>query len=752
MPVTTRQIRRRNSYLPKLLQQPQWATLWLLGAATCFAAISLAWFADVGAVTYLFECLNHWQRDAAAWFHAPSDSVGWKLSLVLLLGVQVITRLCPQPRAWSRFIVITILLVLITRYLLWRSLTTLNLSTPLEGVISLGLFVMEMLIIVSYGVQLFFMLRERDRRHEADRYSVAVEAGHFVPSVSILIPTFNEPAVVLRRTIIGCQALDYPHKQVYLLDDGNRDGIRQLAADLGCHYMVRPDNRHAKAGNLNYAIAHTESELIVVFDADFVPTRNFLTRTVGFFQNPQIGMVQTHQYFYNADPPARNLGLEKELTHEVEIFSRHYQLVRDGANSALCYGSSFVVRRSALEAVGGFVTNTLSEDYFTGIRIAAQGQQVIYLDENLSAGLVPENMPAHIAQRQRWARGTLQAFFIQSSPMTISGLTLRQRIAHLEGILQWFNSLCRAGFLLVPIATVLLGIMPVVATIPDWAFFFLPLYLTQFSTFAWLNHRSRAALVSDIYSVIQCFPLSVTVIQTLICPFSKGFQVTPKGTVTTKTVFHWQLASPLILLWILTLACFVWEAYILTMHPEYFHPEMTQYWKFGLIWCFYNLLVLGISILCFIDIPKPDAYEWFEQQRAVQVQMGRQVISGLTRRISEAGAEVMLTRPDGLLVQTDWAPNGGAMLAKTRKSPVKLHLPVEQLTLQATVAHLDLNAEQPIMTLMFEPLNLMQQRQLIELLFCNPGQWQRQPAPGELRMLWLLCRSLLRPRTLSKPV
>jgi cellulose synthase (UDP-forming) len=118
----------------------------------------------------------------------------------------------------------------------------------------------------------------------------------------------------------------------------------------------RPDNRYAKAGNLNHAIAKTSGELIVVFDADFIPTKNFLIRTVGFFQHEKVALVQTPQTFYNIDPIARNLGLENVLTPEEEVFYRQIQPIRDGAGSVVCSGTSFVVRRSALEAIGGFVT------------------------------------------------------------------------------------------------------------------------------------------------------------------------------------------------------------------------------------------------------------------------------------------------------------------------------------------------------------------------------------------------------------
>ena len=120
---------------------------------------------------------------------------------------------------------------------------------------------------------------------------------------------------------------------------------------------------------------------------------------------------------------------------------RQIQPIRDGADSVVCAGTSFVVRRSALQAAGGFVTESLSEDYFTGIRLSAQGYRLIYLDEKLSAGLAAENIAAHATQRIRWAQGTLQAFFIEANPLTIKGLRPLQRIAHLEGLLHWFTTI-----------------------------------------------------------------------------------------------------------------------------------------------------------------------------------------------------------------------------------------------------------------------------------------------------------------------
>jgi cellulose synthase (UDP-forming) len=214
--------------------------------------------------------------------------------------------------------------------------------------------------------------------------------------------------------------------------------MKQLAEELGCEYLTRPDNQHAKAGNLNHALAKNSGELIAVFDADFIPTKNFLTRTAGFFQDDKVGLVQTPQSYYTFEPVARNLGLENFILPQEEMFYRLIQPSRDGVDGAVCTGTSFVVRRSALEEIGGFVTDSVCEDYFTGIRISVRGYQLIYLDEKLSAGLATEDMATQLAQRLRWTQGTLQAFFLDDNPLRIPGLSPLQRLAYLEGLLSCY--------------------------------------------------------------------------------------------------------------------------------------------------------------------------------------------------------------------------------------------------------------------------------------------------------------------------
>jgi cellulose synthase (UDP-forming) len=709
----------------------------MLGTIGFFGAIATSWFLGEDNISAFFAQMHFWQENPPTWIEAPQVSHPYYLlvpTAVLFLLAQGVMKLSPQPRTWARTVVVSILLALTVRYVLWRSLTTLNLADPLEGIFSLGLFFIEILIILFTSIQLYLNLKVKHRHEEADRMSVAVIEGKYTPSVDILIPTYNEPEFILRRTILGCQALDYANKRIYLLDDKRRDGMRSLARELGCEYITRPDNRHAKAGNLNHALPRTSGELIVVFDSDFIPTTNFLTRTVGFFQNPDIALVQTHKSFYNRDPVARNLGLENILTEEEEMTYRYQQLLRDAIETVICCGTSFVVRRSALEEVGGFVTDSLCEDYFTGINLSSKGYRVIYLGESLSAGLSAENIADFMAQRMRWTRGTLQGFFIKTNPLTIPGLRLVQRLGHFDSFFFYFTPAFRVVFLLMPIVYSLLGVVPYRLNIEELLYFFIPFYVLQLSTFAWLNSRSRSALLSDIYTVAQCFPLALTAIQTMFSPFSKGFKVTPKGTSSDRFTYNWTLALPLIVVFLLTIVSFGHYLFSTLGNTNGVATSINGKMIGAIIvtgmWSVYNLVIIGIALLIMLDVPKPDIYDWLPLQRGVKLTSANGTVWGTTTELSEGGAEIELRR----WVHLDRA--------------VTLEILEEGLTLSGKITYSDLSGKFPKIRVMFEQLSLPQHQRLVEMLFCRPGQWTQRETPGELRSLWILLTVLFRPLSL----
>ena len=717
------------------------ATFFMLGLIGLAAAIAIAWFLGNETITAVFEQLNYLQDNPPGWAQTPKVMGGffWLWAIALMGLVLTVTRICPQPTGWARVVVVGILVVLTGRYFLWRVTSTLNLDTPLEGVFSLGLFFLELLILVSGSIQLFLLLGLRDRHREADFLSSDVLKGAYLPNVDVLIPSYDEPTFILRRTIMGCQAMDYGPKTIYLLDDTRRPEIRALATELGCHYITRPDNRHAKAGNLNHAISETNGELLVVFDADFVPTRNFLTRTVGFFQDQQVALVQTPQSFYNPDPIAYNLGLEEVLTPEEEVFYRQVQRVRDGAGAVVCAGTSFVMRRAALESVGGFVTESVSEDFFTGIRLAARGYKLVYLNEKLSAGLAAENIAAHALQRVRWEQGTLQSFFIRSNPLTIPGLSLIQRLAYFEGLLHWFTSIARVGFLMMPLAYSFLGVVPLQTTGAELLYFFVPFYLVQLSTFPWLNYRSRSALLSDVYSLVLAFPLAITAFKVMVRPFGRGFKVTPKGTVRNRYHFNWSLAWPLVGVLILTVIS-LWINLSSCLSALGNPVDRVQGLGISWIWSGYNLIMVSIALLILLDAPRQSRYEWFKLQQIAHLKTAQgDHFWGFTTTLSEEGAEITLTKVPSCNLQ------------QLLQHPVTLTLPDEDITLTGVLLRWSSPRDGALkIRLRFSDLSQSQYRQLVELLYCRPGQWKSRCAPNELHSLWLILKSVFKPRVIFK--
>ncbi|MEB3340472.1 glycosyltransferase [Okeania sp.] len=725
----------KNNFKNLVFLKLRLPTLFLTGGITLLTIIVIAWLTGVGQIDEFFTQINYFQENPPMWVQIPTNNSKYLVlpTILLFLIAQGIMKISPTPKNWSRVLVVGILLGLTIRYLSWRSLSTLNLNNPINGIFSLGLLGLEIVTITSGVLGLLLMFKVKNRQKEADYFSQAILDKTFQPSVDILIPTYDEAEFILERTIIGCQALEYENKKVYLLDDTNRPNVKKLAEKLGCEYITRYDTSHAKAGNLNHAITKTNSEVIVIFDADFIPTKNFLTRTLGFFQNEQLALLQTPQTFYNIDPIARNLGLENIITPEEETFYRQIQPMKDSANGVLCAGTSFLVRRKALESVGGFITESICEDCFTGVLLLAKGYQSVYLEEKLSAGLAAENISSYATQRLRWARGTLQGFFINSNPLTIPGLNIGQRLSFLETFFSWFTSISYVGFLFMPLAYVFLDVIPIKASAGEYLYFFLPYYFASFTVFSWLNHHSQSLILSGLNHIILAFPKAITIIKTFLNPFSKKFKVTPKGIKSDRYYFNINLALPLVIFLVLNSVSLFFNLYNNYINPSWEVSEQIENFNLGLFWSVYNILMISGALLAIIDVPKQDIYEWFNLRRVVKLKIGNQIFWGTTKQMSEVGAEIEINQklPDSLLAEN---------------LSLRLKIIPEKIDLQADITNIEISENFPCLKVIFKEVNISTKRQLIELLFCRPGQWQPLKAPGELKSLLLLFRVLLKPR------
>jgi len=160
-----------------------------------------------------------------------------------------------------------------------------------------------------------------------------------------------------------------------------------------------------------------------LFDSDHVPNRAFLQLTLGWFLiDPKLALLQTPHHFYSPDPFERNLQGGDSIPNEGLLF---YGLIQDGNdlwNAAFFCGSCAVMRRSAVESIGGFATETVTEDAHTALRLHRAGWDSAYLKLPLAAGLATERLAIHVGQRMRWARGMTQIFRVDN-PFMGRGLT-----------------------------------------------------------------------------------------------------------------------------------------------------------------------------------------------------------------------------------------------------------------------------------------------------------------------------------------
>ncbi len=341
-------------------------------------------------------------------------------------------------------------------YLVARVLFTLNLGSSYGAVVSLLLLGAE-----CHGVTLMCLYFWQIWNTQPS-VEVPVLAGK---TVDILLPTYNEDTHLLRGTIQSLIAMDYPHR-IYLLDDGNRPAMKQLADDMGVEYITRNDNLHAKAGNINHALEQIDGEFVAIFDADHIVRKNFITRTIGYFADDSVAFVQTPHAFYNFDSYGSTYSpKQRDYWEEGELFHNCIQAGKSNANAVIFCGSAAIFRRSALDDIGLIATETITEDMHTGLRLHANGWKSVFVNERLIAAQAATDVTAYQSQRLRWGEGNL-GIMKYDNPLYMRGLTLTQRLHYLGSMLGWTTGAGKLLLYLSPILMVLSGVSPVLAFTP----------------------------------------------------------------------------------------------------------------------------------------------------------------------------------------------------------------------------------------------------------------------------------------------
>jgi cellulose synthase (UDP-forming) len=431
------------------------------------------------------------------------------------------------------------------RYIVWRITDTLEFNTLLQGVLGTGLALAEayaVVVMVLGYVQIAWPL---------DRKPVPLpEDPAEWPSVDVYIPSYNEDLSLVRTTVLAALAMDWPpdRMQVYILDDGRREAFRDFAVACGAGYIIRPDNAHAKAGNLNHAMGQTDGEFICVFDCDHVPTRAFLQMTMGWLvREKRMSAIQAPHHFYSPDPFQRNLAAGEHVPPEGNMFYGLVQPGNDFWNAAFFCGSCAVIRRAALEEIGGFAVETVTEDAHTALKLHRAGWHSAYLRLPLAAGLATERLILHIGQRMRWARGMLQIFRLDN-PLFGHGLKLGQRLCYLNAMGHFLFAIPRIVFLTAPLGYLILGQNIIAASPLAILAYAFPHIFHAVATNSRIQRNWRHSFWSEIYETsLALFLVRLTVV-TMLSPRRGKFNVTDKGGLLENGYFDLRAVYPNLLL------------------------------------------------------------------------------------------------------------------------------------------------------------------------------------------------------------
>jgi len=242
-------------------------------------------------------------------------------------------------------------------------------------------------------------------------------------TVDVFVPACREPYALVERSLAAACAMRGTHR-TWLLDDGADPRLRHLAQRLGAGYLTREDRTHAKAGNVNAALRRADGDIVVIFDVDHAPRADFLERTVGYFADPTVGFVQVMLTFSNAGQS----WVARAAAESTLDFYNPTSIGADGMGSATLVGSNALIRRAALDSIGGYRPG-LAEDLATSIALHAAGWRSVYVAVPLAPGLAPPDLGAWFTQQLKWARGVFEVL-LTDYPRLFAYLTWGQRLTY----------------------------------------------------------------------------------------------------------------------------------------------------------------------------------------------------------------------------------------------------------------------------------------------------------------------------------
>lgn len=619
---------------------------------------------------------------------------------VVLVAMWVLTLLTRQLTGYGPAIILMGVSVLASsRYIWWRLTQTTDLNSNLEAFLGLGLLAAECytwIVLVLGYIQNARPLRRKPAPLPEDRGSW--------PTVDIFIPTYNEPLKVVKPTLLAALNLDWPPDKlrVYLLDDGQRAEFKDFAQACGAEYIVRANNSHAKAGNLNHALQLTQGEFVAVFDCDHIPVRTFLTTTMGWFlRDRKCAMLQTPHHFFSPDPFERNLGTFRRVPNEGNLF---YGLIQDGNdlwNATFFCGSCAVLRRGPLLEVGGIAIETVTEDAHTALKLHRRGYTTAYLRMVLAGGLATESLSSHIGQRIRWARGMAQIFRLDN-PFLGKGLSLFQRLCYSNSMLHFFSGIPRLIFLTSPLTYLFFELHIINASAVTLGAYALPHLVQSSIANSHLQGRFRHSFWNEAYDAVLSWYIAWPTTLALINPRLGKFNVTAKGGLIEHDFFDWRISAPYLVLVLLNIA----GALIAIPRLLFWNSFEAATVVLNLIWTLFNLTLLGAVLGVAAETRQVrSAHRVTRSMPAMLIGADGRRIGCETEDFSMGGVGARLLMPGGV-------QRGDVFSIELMSEDREFRFPVEVAVVRGV--HVGL---------MLGPMSIEQESDYVRCTFAAPGAW-----------------------------
>jgi cellulose synthase (UDP-forming) len=525
------------------------------------------------------------------------------------------------------------------------------------------------------------------------------------PHVDVLVPTYNEPLELVRYTVLAALNMDWPIEKlhVFLLDDGRRPEFRQFAERANVGYVTRADNKGAKAGNINHALRNTQAPFVAIFDCDHVPVRSFLQVTMGwFFRDPKTALVQTPHHFYSPDPFERTLKQFREVPNEGQLFYGIVQVCNDFWNASFFCGSCAVIRRQALDEVGGIATETVTEDAHTSLRMQMAGWNTAYLNTPQAAGLATERLSGHVKQRIRWARGMVQVLR-RENPLMAPELSGAQRLCYFNAMMHFLYALPRLVFLTAPLVYLIFGYKVLPGAWGMVLAFALPHILLAQITNSRIQGEHRHSFWNEVYETVLAPYILIPTLLALLHTKTGKFDVTDKGGVVEESYFDTRMAQPFfaLLLFLLLGLCMV-PLRLLYLDPM--HPGTVL---INGAWDLLSIVVVGVAIGV--------SYESQQRRESIRIAM-------------RTAARIVM--PDGAWFEgatVDLSAGGSAIhlheplpFSQTGEVEVVLPLPAGgSVSLPAQIV----GGGGRVVRVQFKQLTITQERKLVGVLFSRANAW-----------------------------